>query len=193
MSKYIEVELNSNLFNIVRPDTYQSFDPEFYCGDENMDDEEMENYWNKFDSTKYRDELCNTWVDVFSRMIPKSYKIKVTGYYSPQYYNYTTDSVGFTVKIKKSEFNRLVKSCAGNSGFWKFMKTYGSCEGFISLMPDCKAEFDECLKGDVSEVVAECIDWAYFQNIGVAGLFEETLCNEFMERYSPEDFSKEAA
>ena len=44
MSKYIEVELNSNLFNIARPDTYQSFDPEFYCEDEDMDDEEMENY-----------------------------------------------------------------------------------------------------------------------------------------------------
>ena len=42
MSKYIEVELNSNLFNIARPDTYQSFDPEFYCGDEDMDDEEMD-------------------------------------------------------------------------------------------------------------------------------------------------------
>lgn len=81
--------------------------------------------------------------DALREVLPSA-SVVVTGLYSPQYYNYETDQLEFTVSFDTKEFENLMNKTVENPKFDKYLnENYSSRSGFFSYLADNVGEFWE--------------------------------------------------
>ena len=81
--------------------------------------------------------------EAIKHVLPSA-SVNVTGLYSPQYYNYETDQLEFTVSFDTKEFEEVMNRVVKLPEFNEYLKkNYSSRSGFFSYLADNVEEFWE--------------------------------------------------
>ena len=204
----MKLELNTSICPIVDIGTYGTnlspdnlVERDIYNGEEALKEgrittEEFEYLCEalceNFDFKQYLNTLGRYalgYIEDFFKDVDDNVKIKLASHeyetYSPKYYNYTNDGMGFHVELERGEVDRLGGELVENKDFLDWIhKTYKHRSGFISAMPFTKTEFAEAIKGkDVERAIAMYVSWLLEKECGEWNnpyqerLEEDILCN----------------
>lgn len=158
-----QITLNSNLVNIIVPDTYRSIIGKGEIIDSYVRSEDEENViFREFSvNNDYYQYIMDVATDFYERNFANVFEqlglkfVKIDGWYSPNYYNYSTDSFDITFELlpnfeqKKSE---MIKRIINSEDAQKYMNNhYKSYIGFISFMPKNMNEFLEYENNETKE------------------------------------------
>jgi hypothetical protein len=134
-----------------------------------LTNEEKEYFFENqdWDCEAYKNLVCEQgmWqLEGFFKDVSDVIKIKLVegsgSIWSPQYYNYTSDTLDFEIEIEQSELDKIVMLVTGNEKFFKFCKRWGSYSGFHSFMPIEEDEFIESIQGkDIERALAMYLVW----------------------------------
>ena len=128
----MRVELSTSLLDIVVPDTYGSE----FCNNV------REDMWDDFKNLmmKYAEQYIS---DALKETLFADAKLSNFSFHSPQFYNYGTDWINFTMEFDDSLVNKIREKA--DDDFYEHIKKYQSCDGFINFMPNTKEKFLEML------------------------------------------------
>lgn len=122
----------------------------------------------------YLDVLTSVLSDALPSDVDDSFELSYTGMYHPRFYNFETDSIGFTFEYDDSLKSYLAKYAKDNieDFYWFLYDNFTSCDGFYSFTPN---DYDEWLEG-YNENNTQCVSalLTYFLN---------NECDEDNERY----------
>ena len=122
----------------------------------------------------YLDVLTSVLSDALPSDVDNSFELTYTSMYPPRFYNFETDSIGFTFEYDDSLKSYLAKYAEDNieDFYWFLYDNFTSRDGFYSFTPN---DYDEWLEG-YNENNAQCVSalLTYFLN---------NECDEDNERY----------
>jgi hypothetical protein len=122
-----------------------------YCTIFDLDQREIE-----IDKNVYMDNILEAYksLNIFKN-IDFVKKVEFTGWFSPEYYNYSNDQLDFTIDIDKRELFKTLNSL-DNKEFKDFLKeNYSSYSGFISFTSNNYDElYDKAIMGDEQSIGA---------------------------------------
>lgn len=131
----INVELNTNLVPFFSGTYYSMWEVTDYDDDgEEVDVSYDFNELMKSIIQEYNNHDQEI-IDWFS--VPWIKSIKFTGSNSPREYNFSTDTLDFTLEIDRKEMMKKLNSLKGNKKFYDFLRDhYTSYDGFMSWTPN---------------------------------------------------------
>lgn len=130
----MKLEFNTELLPIVIPDTYGTE----FCY------EVADDMWEKFKKLM----IAKAWAyikDALDETDFRDAQVIMTEFVSPREYNFRTDSIDFYLEFDDGLIE-VMKSKV-NDDFFKYIKKFGSYDGFISFYPTEKDKFYEALEG----------------------------------------------
>ena len=155
----MELEATTNLFYGFYESIYLNSDEIYYYEIEELEEletrlnQELENNfyivyeWSDQERTEYFNTVGVTFMDnmkyVINYYIPEEIKqkdyyeleIEYQGIYSPKYYNYTTDKIGYKIKTNEKTMQELKKYILNLQGAKQYIfKRSKSYDGFISFL-----------------------------------------------------------
>ena len=155
----MELEATTNLFYGFYESIYLNSDEIYYYEIEELEEletrlnQELENNfyivyeWSDQERTEYFNTVGVTFMDnmkyVINYYIPEEIKqkdyyeleIEYQGIYSPKYYNYTTDKIGYKIKTNEKTMQELKKYILNLQGAKQYIfKRFKSYDGFISFL-----------------------------------------------------------
>jgi len=109
--------------------------------------------------------------------------------WSPQYYNYNSDRLEFSIEIDDKEFAKLCDTALGDKKFLKWAyEQYKSYDGFMCLFPQTKDEFIQSIcKKDYYKIVSAWFSYLGGYFIGKYGYIYD-ICEDIGCNYSYYDF-----
>lgn len=134
----IKVMLNSNLVKIFSG-AYETIWS--YAIDEELEQEELDANKDLSESNYYSmsDILAKYQGAIGSSDFGLDFIVDVnfTGFYSPKYYNYSTDTIDFILDIDEPKMFDALDNLKGNKEFELFLyENFTSCDGFWSNTPN---------------------------------------------------------
>lgn len=158
------IKSNTDLMHwVYRPCTYSTY-VRHEMFDIDFEAEEMKISIDDIDINydEYKKELWN-WLqewfqDNLNNELPEWLQFinpKETVMYSPQYYNYGTDSINVELKVDKRKLNKFIKE--NKDLLNEYLKKYESRSGFISFTPSSYNELIKC--EDIERVVMCVLDY----------------------------------
>lgn len=179
----MKLELGTNMIKFINVSLYESrlgSLVEFSSEYEELTDEEQENYWDRYDSKKYKNlvfEHCKPIFEEFLQVLKNvDYLSIIDGsleeFYSPKYYNYGDDELYFNINTRddiKTIFDNFMSSIETNNetiSLEKFLKEeFKSRVGFISFMPKSIKELSEYATENKGEkVFAAIVRYLMYKN-----------------------------
>ena len=155
----MELEATTNLFYGFYESIYLNSDEIYYYEIEELEEletrlnQELENNfyivyeWSDQERTEYFNTVGVTFMDnmkyVINYYIPEEIKqkdyyeleIEYQGIYSPKYYNYTTDKIGYKIKTNEKTMQEQKKYILNLQGAKQYIfKRFKSYDGFISFL-----------------------------------------------------------
>lgn len=168
----MKITLNTNLCNIVVPDTYGTFS----CDHFREEDYSNLVFWREelnMDvlTSTMRNAATTAWNSVSHHLEKCGVKFLCVGdFVSPREYNFTTDSFDLHFEVDREKaLKYILRNLFGKKSVTEYMsENYKSRSGFISLMPDCVEELVKFVQED--------------QHRGFAALIMLCLNEELSER-----------
>lgn len=178
MNKII-AELNTSMVKGLFNGTYESM---WQVEEFDEDGNELE---VDYDSKEFMQSIADVYKSEAPEIIlgklvelPFIKSIKFTGgFYSPAYYNFSTDSLDFEIELDKKGFMAELKKLENDSKFKQFLiDHYRSRDGFISFTPDNysgilesiteeKGSFDQSISAVLNYLIPACED--YYESVEV--------------------------
>lgn len=129
----MRVELSTSLLDIVVPDTYGS----------NFCLYVREDMWEDFKDllVKYAEQYIS---DALKETLFADAKLSNFSFHSPQFYNYGTDWINFTMEFDDKLVDEIREKA--DDDFYAYLKKkFKSCDGYTNFMPENKEEFLDML------------------------------------------------
>lgn len=168
------IELNTNLVPLFSGTYETQWDIQEYDDDGN----ELEIDYDSKDFMKgiinvYRENEKNILRDMNVSFIKK---VTFTGsYYSPREYNFSTDTIDFTLEVDQQEMYKALDALDGNEDFSKYLSdNFTSYDGFWSHTPNTYQGIYHAIHDDED---------GYYQAIGafISFLMPKETCNDIEE------------
>lgn len=140
MSDLISIELNTNVVAVLDAGQYCSM---LQLPDETKITDENKKIWDEYVIEKAKPYLIDA-----IHLTNENITVDNFSYYHPQFYNFETDEINFTVTISKELLEKLFAEYQNNSEFIDFLKRYKSYDGFISYTAANKQEFIKQCKSE---------------------------------------------
>lgn len=133
------LELNTGVLPVLDVGTYGREDYIFRWDDEEVP-EDAEADWEELDRNIIA--YGTPVVEEYIKQVLPSAKVEGTKVYHPQYYNYSTDELEFSVSFDVNEYNKLEDKAVKDPAFGDYLKeNYKSYSGFFSYLADNLDEF----------------------------------------------------
>lgn len=134
----MQVKLSTSLLDIVVPDTYGSE----FCN--NVRDDMWDDFKNLM--IQYAEQYIS---DALKETLFSDAKLSNFSFHSPQFYNYGTDWINFTMEFDDRLVDKIREKA--DDDFYNHIKKYKSCDGFVNYMPNTKETFLEMLAANADE------------------------------------------
>lgn len=172
-------DVSTNVIPIIDVDAYGgSLSSFFYDSDKVVLDRDLDAFWNQVVT-----ESMDIIQDCFNELgIPAKVVSGSGSMYHPQYYNFSSDELNFSISIDNSWVNEHFEEYKDDPEFLSFLnKKYASRSGFISFFPSDKQEFIEAFGSGRNKWKVVCQIITYQFDNGIYEENSETLVERMSE------------
>lgn len=135
MNDLISIELNTGVVDVLCAGQYNSI---LELPEEAKITAENCKIWDEYIIEQAKPYLIDA-----IHLTDKNITVDNFSYYHPQFYNFETDEINFTITLDKNLLAKLFEEYQNNDEFIDFLKRYQSYDGFWSWMAADKQEFIE--------------------------------------------------